>query len=323
MKWNILSLLCALIPNYLIGQQTVQYTQFPMMTYAYNPAYAGMDGVVSLTGLYRGQWSGISDNLIHRHVHAHSPYYQWNGGIGLQIGNLESGAHVHNSIKASYNYVYILPSNVILSAGVAVGILQRNLDGRKIRTPGGNYEGGQIIHDDPALPNSLETGYAPDIDFGLFAAYGRLEVGISIQQMLNNQITLQGEYRGGFTLRRTFNLHAEYEFWEYEDFIFTSAVLLRTDLSVIQTDILAKVQYGQNMTAGISLRGYNSKSVDALTLFGDFRLSPNFVIGYGYDITLSALNQVGRGSHEIIVKYTLDRPLGVAKKEKIIYSPRL
>jgi type IX secretion system PorP/SprF family membrane protein len=318
---------CYLLVFILFGraeaQQTLTYTQFPTMLYAYNPAYAGMDGVIVANGLYRNQWSGIGGNVISRHIHAHSPFYQWNGGVGISINNQESGVHGHNSIKLSYNYVRVLPSGMIISAGLAGGILQRSLDGRKIRTPGGFYEGGQIVHDDPTLPVSLESGFAPDIDAGIFVAYDRFEAGFSVQQLLGNRIQLQTEERGGFILRRTMSFFSDYEFYEYDDFVFSSAILFRTDLTVYQSDLMVKVQYAQNMNGGISLRGYNALSIDALCLFGNFRVSPSFVVGYSYDVTLSTLKLGSRGSHELILRYTFPGPLGTGKREKIIYSPRL
>lgn len=317
--------ICLICSVSMLGQaqQTISISQFPMMQYFLNPAYAGMEGVATITGFYRSQWPGIEGHVSSRQISTHTPYYAWSGGLGAVIHNIESGVHTHNSLKLSYNYVNVFPNNLVMSVGLSGGLLQRSLDGRKIRTPGGNYEGGQISHSDPILPVTLESGIAPDFDFGIYLAYDRLEGGISIQQLLNNPITLQAEYPGGFVLRRTFNFIIEYEFYEFEDFTFTSSALLRTDGGALQTDFLGRFQYKQNIQGGFTLRGYNSKSLDALAFFGLFRATPAFSIGYSYDVTLSLLNQSGRGAHEIILKYSFDRPFGLSKKPKIIYSPRL
>lgn len=305
------------------AQQTAQYTQFPWLTYAINPAYAGMDGVISAAGWYRGQWAGLDGNKIAREAFVHTPFYPWSGGLGIHLSNMEAGVHAHNQLKVSYNYVKVWPSNFILSAGVAAGIRQRSMDGRKIRTPGGIYEGGQIVHDDPTLPVTLESGFAPDADIGVFVAYDRVEGGISIQQALGSRIDLQGEYPGGLVLRRTINVHGEYEFLTRGEITWSAAVWFKTDGTAYQNDILLKMQYGQNIIGGLSFRGYNRASVDALSLMGQIRLSPAFSLGYSYDITLSSLRLVSRGSHEILLRYALDYSLGQGRREKIIYSPRL
>ncbi len=315
------AMLLVLLP--IKAQQTTQFSQFPWMTYAINPAYGGMEGVISATGWYRNQWAGLEGNLVARQVFAHSPFYIWNGGLGIQLSQIEAGVHAHNQVKLSYNYVKVWPSNLITSVGLAAGFRQRALDGRKIRTPGGIYEGGQIWHDDPTLPITLENGYAPDADFGMFFAYDRWEGGVSVQQVLGNRIDLQAEYPGGFVFRRTLNLHSEYEFLNYDEWILGANIWFRTDGSSFQNDILLKASYGKKLSGGFLFRGYDRFSIDAMAFMAHLRISKSFVLGYSYDITLSSLALASRGSHEIMLRYTLDYPLGQFRKGKIIYSPRL
>jgi len=307
----------------LKAQQTGQYSMFNLNPYAFNPAFGGMEGVVSISGLYRTQWVGASENPVYRHVNAHTPLYQFSGGIGISIDNAEAGAHRHNSLKLSYNYVKVFNRGLIISGGFAAGIMQRSLDGRKLRAPDGSYGGGQIIHNDPRLPVGLETGFAPDLDFGIFAVAGNFEGGISVQHLLGNNIQVNSEFPGGFALRRTINVHAGYTFYMQEDYALEPLLLLKYDQSQLQTDLMLNVKYRNNLSGGLSLRGYNSNSIDAIVLFGGIKISPNFFLGYAYDITLSTLRLNSRGSHEILLRYDLDRPLGEGLREKIIHSPRL
>jgi type IX secretion system PorP/SprF family membrane protein len=307
----------------LRAQQTGQYSMFNLNPYAFNPAFGGMEGVVSITGIYRTQWVGMSENPVYRHVNAHTPFYRLSGGLGISIDNAEAGAHRHNSLKFSYNYVKVFNKGFILSGGLAAGFKQRSLDGRKLRAPNGNYDGGQIDHNDPRLPVGLESGFAPDMDFGIFAVAGNFEGGISVQQILGNNIQLNSEFPGGFAMRRTFNLHTAYTFYLQEDYALEPALLMKYDQSQLQTDLMLNVKYRNNLSGGLSLRGYSSNSIDAIVLFGGVKISQNFFLGYAYDITLSTLRLNSRGSHEILLRYDLDRPLGEGIREKIIHSPRL
>jgi hypothetical protein len=82
------------------------------------------------------------------------------------------------------------------------------------------------------------------------------------------------------------------------------------------------VRYNENIFTGASLRGYNNQTLDAVALVAGFKLSEKITLGYSYDITLSNLNTVSNGSHEILVNYNLGKPIGKGRPPAIIYNPR-
>lgn len=307
----------------LWAQQPAQFSMFHLNKYGFNPAYGGMDGVITGTGVYRSQWQGLAGNPTSIHLNAHAPYYRISGGMGFQGGSDQAGVHRHNYFQLSYNYVTYLTNDLLVSAGAFAGVRQRVLDGSKLISPEGQYGGGGVNHNDPILPVSLESGLAPNIGLGIFVAYGAFEGGISVVNALNNSIALNQEIGGGYSLKRAFFVHGEYQILYNDEWEFTPAVLLKTDLSKTQLDVLLNVKYRDNFFGGVSFRGYDQKSIDALILFGGLRLTPNFTLGYSFDVTLSALNSVSSGTHEIMLIYRLDRALGVGIPEKIIYNPRL
>jgi hypothetical protein len=45
-------------------------------------------------------------------------------------------------------------------------------------------------------------------------------------------------------------------------------------------------------------------------------------LGYSYDLTRSSLNTVSNGSHELLLRYQLDKPVGQGQPPPIIYNPR-
>jgi len=53
-----------------------------------------------------------------------------------------------------------------------------------------------------------------------------------------------------------------------------------------------------------------------------FKLNDHISLAYAYDFTLSAINQVSNGSHEVMLSYDLNKPLGVGRPPKVIYNPR-
>jgi hypothetical protein len=52
------------------------------------------------------------------------------------------------------------------------------------------------------------------------------------------------------------------------------------------------------------------------------RLNTDWTLAYAYDIGLSPLNNVQQGSHELVLKYNLNKKIGYPKALKVIHNPR-
>jgi hypothetical protein len=92
----------------------------------------------------------------------------------------------------------------------------------------------------------------------------------------------------------------------------------------VQTQIEGSVRivYDDFVTGGLSVRGYSQNTLDALVIFGGLKLSDHLTIAYAYDLTLSALNQASSGTHEVMLKYNLNRIIGAGLPPRVIYNPR-
>ena len=87
-------------------------------------------------------------------------------------------------------------------------------------------------------------------------------------------------------------------------------------------EISTIVTYNDNIFGGASFRGYNSNSTDAVVIIAGYKLNERVTLAYSYDITLSELNRVSQGSHEIMLNYNLNKDIGKGRLPKIIYNPR-
>ncbi|MEO6037162.1 MAG: PorP/SprF family type IX secretion system membrane protein, partial [Saprospiraceae bacterium] len=134
----------------LTAQQAPQYSLFMLNPYAANPAYAGLENTLVVTGVYRQQWSGLKGAPLTQHINAHLPLYVIRSGLGLKVENDAIGAHRVTQASASYDYQLELGRNALLSVGVGAGYLQYTLDGDKLRAPQGTYvePGGLFDHND-------------------------------------------------------------------------------------------------------------------------------------------------------------------------------
>ncbi len=303
----------------LTGQQPGHYSLFFMNKMHWNAAYAGLDNSLSITGAFRSQWVGLEGSPTSQNLNMHMPLYIARGGIGINVENDVFGAERLTSATLAYNYQLPLGSGV-LSIGLAGGIVQRALDGSKLRTPDGNYsEPGIIEHNDDLLPPVEETVLLPTFDAGLFYKSEWLEIGLSSKNLLESSadfstVSLQ-LVRNYFAvvdvhleLSRAFKLHP--------------SLFVRSDFTQTQTDVGFRLQYNDNMFGGASLRGYNSTSIDAAAILFGLNLSEKITLAYAYDLTLSDLNVVSNGSHEIMLNYNLNKPIGAGRPPNVIYNPR-
>jgi len=98
--------------------------------------------------------------------------------------------------------------------------------------------------------------------------------------------------------------------------------LVKSNISQTQIDFSVIVKYNDNIFLGTSFRGYNSDNTDALVLMTGIKLSEKIRLAYAYDLSLSSLNTVNSGSHEILLNYNLGKPIGKGKPPRVIYNPR-
>ncbi len=301
------------------AQQPGQYSLYMLNPHAWNPAYAGLDHSLSFTGVYRQQWAGLPGNPVTQNVNAHLPVYFLSGGFGLNLENESLGAQRITTSSASFNYQRDLGKG-ILSLGLSAGLAQRSIDGSKLRTPDGLYtEPGVIDHGEGNLPVGTESAITPTFHAGVYYQSQRLEAGFAVQNLTSPEAEL-GDLR--ITMIRnyffTFAMHLE----AGRNWSVHPSVLARADAAQLQLDFSGIVRYNDNIFAGASLRGYNSNSLDAISILAGFKLSEKITLAYAYDVTLSALNSVSNGSHEIMLNYNLQQPIGKGRPPRIIYNPR-
>jgi hypothetical protein len=98
--------------------------------------------------------------------------------------------------------------------------------------------------------------------------------------------------------------------------------LLKTDLIKFQPEIGAIFKYQDNFFGGLTFRGYSKNTKDAVVLIAGLKLNKNFILAYSYDISVSKLTTYNSGSHEVILNYNLNRPIGKEIPAKVIYNPR-
>ena len=87
-------------------------------------------------------------------------------------------------------------------------------------------------------------------------------------------------------------------------------MLLRTDFSMIQAEVTARVRYNKFLSGGVA---YRWKDAVTLQIGAEYK---KLFLGYSYDYPLSAISKASSGSHEILAGYSLKLNLSGKNKNK-------
>lgn len=322
MKFYTLLLLLIGVGQLAFGQQSPHYTMFMLNKHKLNPAYAGFDESLSATGVYRQQWSGLTGAPEQVNLNIHMPMFIIGGGIGLNLDNEKSGALINSRAEISYSYWLDLSRDIQMAIGVRAGINQLSIDGSVLRAPEGVYEPG-INHNDPLIPVSKVSSGSPVLGLGVHLKAAKWNGGISMENVVETKSDFNlSQDQLSYGNARHILGYADYQQDIGMKFQLKPAVLLRSDLIQHEFHFAALMEYDSRFLGGVAYRGFNSETNDAFTIIIGAFLNDNLSLGYSYDITLSPLSSISRGSHEILLNYNLKKPIGKGKIPNIIYNPR-
>ena len=306
----------------LSAQQTPQYSMFVLNPYAVNPAYAGLENTLVATGVYRKQWSNLEGAPVTQHINAHMPLYMLSSGIGLKVENDAIGAHRTTQAALSYNYQLEWGHSTLLSAGASAGFMQYSLDGAKLRAPDGIYTDQNFNHNDPFLPEGKVQAGTTFFEVGIFLQMRKLQAGISMQPAFAPVLSISGTDALKIEPVQHYYFYSSYNFDVGRNLNLKPALLAKTDLTETQAEISVVLQWNENIFAGASFRGFGASARDAAVVMAGFKLSEKTTLAYSFDISLSPLKSSNRGSHELLLRYSLNRPIGAGKLPPVIYNPR-
>lgn len=278
----------------LSAQQDYQFTQFNFNKLALNPAYAGSDNLISLTSLYRRQWSGLEGAPQTISFAAHAPVFHNRVGLGLLVYDDRLGVSKDLGIYTAYTYRIPLGGSV-LSLGLQAGVLNFRTAYTELTplTPG-----------DVAFSQDVQK-LLPNAGFGVYWTIPqRAYVGLSIPRLIENQLP---ESIPGLNESARLNRHS---------YLMAGYVLpVNSSLKLRPSGLIkyagpgtqsAPISGELNLSALLVDRiwlGASWRSSDALGAMAEVLITPQFTMGYAYDFGISALSDLHGGSHEIMLRY--------------------
>jgi type IX secretion system PorP/SprF family membrane protein len=313
---SIFFLFAIFFPNIVKAQQRPLFTQHFYNKFYDNPAYGGIKRSLQVDLAYRDQYTKLTGHPSTFYLGFHLPLYKYSGATGFQIVRHEAGLLQHTQAAVSYNYVTGL-RNGLFSLGGRAGIQYSAVRGDKIVTPEGSYE-GTINHNDPILENETFGGTGFIWELGTYYISKKWEAGLMVYDFPQHNLPLglaQYEKTSGLVGTATYSLR-------YSDIVVMPNVVFRTDFIEFQSEIGINFTGVDNFFGGFSFRGYNNLSADALTLIIGTNIGRQYSASYSYDLGLSDLRNVYDGTHEILLRYNLNKAIGVGLTPKIIRNPR-
>lgn len=330
MKRRLLTV--ALLVTSWVGfaQQKPHYTQYILNQYIVNPALTGIENYVDVKASHRLQWVGLQDAPVTTYFTMHGPigksdfkttatsfsvpgenprgknYWEEyvpskpHHGWGLQVVNDRTGPLNHLAAYGTYAYHVGLSTTTNLAAGIGLGVVNYSLQADKLQF--------NTAVDPAVFGSGLLNNVSFDMNAGLYLYSADYFVGLSAQQLVpskldfSNNIITKNE---GKKVPHLFGT-AGYRFLVGENFNLIPSVMVKYVYPApAQFEGNAKLQYQDLMWVGASYR-----HLDGVAAMVGLNVSNTFNVGYSYDYTTSRLNNYTKGTHEIVVGFTIGNKFG-------------
>lgn len=303
------------------SQQLPQYTQYVLNNYLLNPAVSGIENYVDVKVGHRQQWSGLEGAPVTSFFTANLPlgrrFLQGDAasmsagsysnpmsrsftlnyraaephhGVGISIMKDKAAQISQTNINLSYAYHLGISYKLNLAVGVAAGINSNSLNVQDITL------GSSAI--DPAIASNNVRQVKPDLSIGLWAYTSGYYLGASVKQLLkqdynknSTSISSQGESVPHYYLTGGLKL-----FLSESITLIPSVLLNKITAAPISFDANTKFAFRDRFWVGA---GYRHK--DSYSALVGFNISSLLSVGYAYDRTVSELNSVTNGTHEVVL----------------------
>ncbi|MDG1724695.1 MAG: type IX secretion system membrane protein PorP/SprF [Bacteroidia bacterium] len=343
---NLLILLIVSVAINSHAQQDPYYTHFKDVIQAYNPAGAGYGvGMICVSGLTHHQWRDYTDDTEFRGTDKTSDApgqdvapvtYNMNInsvfnlgksgdqflGAGLSIIDDKIGYTKSTAFMANFNYRKQFQGGFNeVSFGLGIGGTQWGWDDPK-------FKAKDLA--DPNIP--ANGGNQTELDMNIGLMYKQQQIGVSSFKNFYVGFSMTNINQAKYSVsvltqdgqNRALNMSYVPHYYTIigSDFDMGNIVLepaILAKYGLLQGSY--KPQIDLNMTAlfantfrgGIAYRQWENS--DAVSVLLGYQ-KENIKIGYSYDITVSNIQKVSNGTHEIFVRYCI--PISVAPPTKII-----
>lgn len=296
------------------AQFDTQLSQYWALPAYYNPGATGTTDFLHISGGTRLQWLGIPNAPKAFLAAADMPVKLFGKriGVGLVMQQESLGLFSNLNAGAQVSYKFRLFKGV-LSVGLQLGMFDQGFKGSEVYIPD---DDDYHESNDSAIPTTDLHGTAFDLNAGVYYTHKYFWAGLSATHLTQPTVSLnteEGTSESGYESqagRMCYfmaggNIPIKNTLFEIQP-----SMLLRTDFSMVQGEVTARVRYNRFLSGGLA---YRWKDAVTLQIGAEYK---NFFIGYSYDYPTSAISKASSGSHEILVGYSLKLNLSGKNKNK-------
>lgn len=283
------------------AQQDPQSSMYFFNPLAFNPAYAGSRGTVSVNAIHRSQWVGINGAPMTQFLSVHMPFKSQSIGVGLHVINDKIGSRTSQSIYADFSFAVRLnrkEDRIAFGVSGGVDLNQFNFNG--------------LVVNDPTDINYLNTfsGANPNFGLGIYYYGQRHYVGVSVPRLLENGLSNSSSSTASQS--RHYYVAAGYVFKLNSVIDLKPSLLLKiTENAPFTFDLNASFFLYERFWVGGMYRFNESAGLNLAYQIKDF-----MYIGYAFDYPYNNLRTNNFGSHEVVLGFDL------MKKKRSVVGPR-
>jgi type IX secretion system PorP/SprF family membrane protein len=270
------------------AQQDPHFTQYFDNTLFVNPAYAGSNGALNVTGIHREQWVGFDGRPRSTTLSLHSPLSYESVGLGLTMVNDIIGPLTQTMFYGDFSYtVKFKNPKKKLSFGVKAGLNLINVSTAPLITTEAS---------DPKLLSNVQNRINPNFGAGIYYHTPRFFIGASAPKVLErsydgvNSRNIEKRHYFGI-IGGVFPLSSS---WKMRP----TAQLKLTSNAPMSVDISAAGIYMDKFWLGANYR------LDAaFGAFVQYQITPQFRAGLASDFGTQKIRTVNDGTFEIMLSY--------------------
>jgi len=295
MRFSIFLLIALIVSSFVYGQQVYDHSQYMFNNLSNNPALAGSkENTLATNASFRRQWAGMENAPTTALLSVHAPIASINSGIGGVIFTDVTGPTQKTGLQLAYAYHLTLNDNATLALGLGGLLIQNKV----------NFS--ELVFDeqqDNVILNGDESKIGVDFNGGLVIFGDNYVFGMSSLQISEFQNKFEEtNLRALSQYRRHLTIHGLYNFNVSDNFDLEPSAQMKYVIG-------APVQFNiglRGIVNDVFWLGFGYRSDDAISALLGVTIKEKFHVGYSYDYTTSALNNVSNGSHEIMLGFDLN-----------------
>ncbi|MCS6981976.1 MAG: type IX secretion system membrane protein PorP/SprF [Flavobacteriales bacterium] len=287
---QFLFFLFCLIPPPLIAQNDPNCTQWMFVRSFLNPAATALNKGMDLALWGREQWWGLPGRPSTQMLTGGLYVPKAKSALGLTV-MLDRLGYQRNLIgRVNYSGQITVNENIFIALGLTVGIVNTATRIQELfwQNPA-----------EPLLQQIPDNKFLPDVGVGLEVVHPNWYVGMSGQHLIYGQTSSYPAYA------RTLNLYFSYSFDIRNSLVrIVPSVLGRSPLFSVSVDANLLFYFLKDR---FWLGGGYRYSDGAYGLAG-VQIVKGLFLGYSYDYSLSRLQTLNTGSHELHLRYMYKKP---------------